>query len=106
MASPFSTSGTLDRKSLRKPDTFTETFLRFFNDLSKQANLLVVSVIVLLGLGILGALYMNHLEARSESARNALYLADKALEKEIKVLVASESPKALKESAEKTAPGA
>ena len=107
MASTFSHSGTtVDRKSLKRPDGFTSAITGLFNDLSKQTGLLLVFLGALLGLGVLAALYMNHLDSRSEAARNALFSGDKAMETEMKALATAESPKALKDSADKIAPEA
>lgn len=92
MTSTFSSDDILDRKSLKKPDHFLRTLTRFFSGISSQTGLLLILLGGLLGLGIGGVFYMNHLNHLSNSARNALFQAEKTMESEIKGLATRETP--------------
>ncbi len=94
MSSTFSTAGThIDRKSLKRPDGFTAMVSSFMKGLSKQTGLFIAILGGLLAIGVGIALYINRLEAKSLSARNAFYQAEKAWETEFKALDARENPK-------------
>ena len=87
MSSTLTSSGThIDRKSLKKQDTFTTTITAFFKQLSSQVGLIFVALGLALALGVGVSLYLNHAEAVSNNARNELFLAETAIEKELKGL--------------------
>ncbi len=78
----------LDRKSLRRADAFTVAVTGFFNRLGQNTSVLIVGLAILFVFGLGAAYWMNHLEARAQAASNALYLAEKAEEAELKALAA------------------
>lgn len=86
----FSSNSHLDRKSLKRPDGFLAALSRFFNGLAKNLNLMTGLLIGLLGLGLLTAFFMNRMDTKSEAAQNALFLAEKTLETELKALAPPE----------------
>jgi len=95
MSSTFSSSSTtLDRKALKRPDGFMSALTAAFDKIASRSNIFVIVVAGLLGLGLLGAFFMNRLEARSDSARNALFLATQSMRTELKAISDLEKPKA------------
>jgi tetratricopeptide (TPR) repeat protein len=91
MASTFSSAGTsLDRKSLKRPDGFLSAIRGLFSQLSKHSTIFVLVVAVVLGLGLVAGYWMNHLEAKSDAARNALFLAGKSMSAELKAVEVAE----------------
>lgn len=84
VSSYSSTQSGIDRKSLKKPDHFMVSITRFFTQISKHTVLFFGGIAGLFLLGVGGAFYAQHREARNEAARNALYLAEKSLEKDAK----------------------
>lgn len=72
--------------NLKKPDGFVLGLRRAFGNLASQSHtvFLVLGALFLLGLG--SAFWMNHREANQAASRNALFLAEKALSKDLKGL--------------------
>jgi tetratricopeptide (TPR) repeat protein len=93
MSSTYSSASPgLDRKSLKKPDGFLAAISRFFSQIAQHTNVFIIVIAVLIGVGIIAGYWMNHLESKSDDARNALFLAEKAIETETKALAALEKP--------------
>jgi tetratricopeptide (TPR) repeat protein len=87
MSSSATTSTNLDRKSLRRPDEFTQAVKGFFDAIAENttATLTVLGILFAIGLGY--AIYMNHRADRAASAREALYTARTALDAKVKSLL-------------------
>jgi tetratricopeptide (TPR) repeat protein len=93
MASTFSSAGTsIDRKSLKRPDGFFTFLSGFFGKLASHSGRFVIIVAVFIGLGLVAGYWINHLNAQDETARNALFLAEKSIEAEMKPLVEAQKP--------------
>jgi tetratricopeptide (TPR) repeat protein len=87
MASTFSSVGTgIDRKSLKRPDGFVSTVGRFFSSMNNHTTGLIAALVGLIALGVVAGVWMNRIEAKTEAARNALYLAEKAMGTELKAV--------------------
>lgn len=94
MSSTYSHSETnLDHKALKKPDSLMTALNRFFDQLFKSSrNLAILGAVLLLFIGA-GSFFMSHRESKTAQARNALFLAEKSLEKELKALATLYAPK-------------
>lgn len=79
----FSTSTHLDRKALKRPDSFMTTVSGFFGELTQNTKGLMALGVALLVAGAGFSWWSSHQAKRVKQATDALYLADQALEKEI-----------------------
>lgn len=94
MASTFSTSGSdIDRRSLKRPDGFMTSLSGIFSQLISKSSILAGCAVGLIAIGVGIALFMNQLESKSKNARNALFLAEKALAAEVKGFASHEVSK-------------
>ncbi len=85
----YSSNSGLDRKSLKRPDSFLAALSRFFSGLVRNANLFAILIGALFGVGLLTTLLINRMDSKSEKAQNGLYLAEKTLATEMKALTPS-----------------
>ncbi|MFZ9595816.1 MAG: tetratricopeptide repeat protein [Bdellovibrionia bacterium] len=92
MDSIISNSGSVHRKSIKRPDGFLRSLNGFFDSIAHHLNWFLAGVAGLLVLGFIAAYFINQKGTQSEQARNALYLAEKALESEVQALQAPPSP--------------
>lgn len=92
MASSFSSSTSIDRKSLKKVDSFLSTTRNFFDGLAQHSKAALIALIIVISTSIVAAFLINHYDTRAEAARNALYSAEKSLESELKALALIEAP--------------
>lgn len=102
MPSTISNSSSVDRKALKRPDGFLASLHEFFDYVANNANVFLAGIAGLLIVGSIVAYMMNRSGARSEDASDALYLAEKALNNEIKSIAALSKPAAAQTSAKKT----
>ena len=87
MASQFSASNhKLDRKSLKRPDSFLSSVTGVFQGLSDHNRIILSIVGALIMIGSATAFFINRNEHQNRNARDALYLAEKSLETESKDL--------------------
>lgn len=93
MSSSFSSSTSIDRKSLKKVDGFLSTTRNFFDGLAQHSKAALIALLLVISGSIVAAFLINHYETRAEAARNALYVAEKAFESELKALAQFEKPK-------------
>jgi len=84
---------------MKRPDGFLASLHEFFDYVANNANVFLAGVASLLVIGLIVAFFTNRSGARSEVASNALYLAEKELNTEIKSLADSSKPAAAKASA-------
>lgn len=87
---------------MKRPDGFITAVSHFFNDMFSHAKglILLLGGLLLFGLGV--GFYLNHRETVAHEAANGLYLAEKALETEMKVVSGADQAK----DSAKTAPAA
>jgi tetratricopeptide (TPR) repeat protein len=100
MSSTISSSA--DRKALKRPDSFSASLHGFFDYVANNANVFVAGVAALLLIGLMAAFFINRTGARSEVASDALYLAEKALNIEIKSISDLAQPSTAPATAAKT----
>jgi tetratricopeptide (TPR) repeat protein len=93
MSSTSSSSTHINRKSLKRPDRLLKALTGAFDKVSSKSNVVVLALLGLLGLAVAVGLFMNHLEAQADSARNALFLAGQSLTQELKSISDAEKPK-------------
>ena len=89
MPSLSDTASGLDRKSLKRPDQFQSGIGGFFNNLSKNPAALVSISILVLALGAGGAVLASRGKGKETEARNAMFKARQAYDKELAALGAS-----------------
>lgn len=87
-------SSSVSHKSLKRPDEFVSAVQRFFDDIGKHTRGITVALIALVVLSAAGIFMVSQREAKSESARGALFNAQKTLEKELKAIAAAQAPAA------------
>lgn len=87
-----SNANTIDRKAIKRPDGFLTWLHGFFDSVANNANVFLAGVACLLLVGLIVAFFMNRSDTRSEIASDALYLADKTFNAEIRSMVASNTP--------------
>src|SRR5688500_10634260 len=92
MASILSSTGSgIDRKSLKRPDSFVTSVTGFFGQVTQHTGTLILVGAGVIGMGVGVGMYFNHREAQSDAARNALYSAEKSFEGEMKKLAPAPS---------------
>jgi len=74
----------MNHKSVKRPDGFLSSVSRIFNSLASRSAGLVIAGIGILFMCLAVGFYMNHRDARASRANNALFLAEKAFESEMK----------------------
>ncbi len=79
---------------MKRPDSFLSGLHEFFDYVANNANVFLAGVAILLLIGLTVAFLMNRSGARSEVASDALYLAEKTLNTEIKAIADSNKPPA------------
>lgn len=72
--------------NLKKPDGFVLGLRRAFGSLASQSHTVFFVLGALFALGVGSAFWMNHREAANTASRNAIYLAEKSLAKDLKAL--------------------
>src|SRR4051812_21063408 len=88
MASNSTTSDfKLDRKSLKRPDSFLSSISGFFQELFKHNRLFLGLLGGVIILGSIGAFIYHRMENQTQEGLTELYFADKSLEAEIKGLI-------------------
>ncbi|MEO5970040.1 MAG: tetratricopeptide repeat protein [Bdellovibrionia bacterium] len=102
MSSTTSNSHSVDRKAIKRPDGFLAALHEFFDYVANNANVFLAGVASLLIVGLIVAFFMNRSGARSEVASDALYLAEKTLNTEIKSMADLNKPVAAHATAAKT----
>ena len=91
MASTFSDSEhksehKIDRKSLKRPDSFLKSLGGFFEGIFKHNRIFLGILGGAIMLGSIGAFFYSRMETESHRGRTALYLAEKAYEAELKAI--------------------
>lgn len=85
MASTFSSSNSgLNRENLRRPDGFVVATTGFFGNLMTHTRGVILLIVLFLAIGLGITFYFSHRQSNAESAKNALYLAEKALDSDLK----------------------
>ena len=97
MASTPESNVHFDPSVLRNRDDFFSTVYRFFDGLSQHKAAMAVVIGLAIAGGVGGALLMSRHDAQSEAGKNALFIAQKAFDDEMKSLAGVKKPEATAE---------
>jgi tetratricopeptide (TPR) repeat protein len=97
-ASPNAGGFSVDKAKLKNRDEFFVSTYRFFDGLGKHSRGVAVAVVLLVGIGVAGGLMANRHQGKSEEGKNALFLAQKAYEAELKSVAGVKAPAPAAES--------
>jgi TolA-binding protein len=81
-------------KSLKKPDEFLTATTGIFDSIAKNTRMLMIALAGIVAVIALGSYIHSRNESRSLAANNAMFLAEKSLEKEMKALAKANAPAA------------
>lgn len=88
-------------KNLRGRDEFFKETYRFFDALGRHRNMVFIASIALVAACVVGGVMANRFQAKSDAGRDALFLAVKAYDTEIKSLAGVKPPVVEAETAAK-----
>lgn len=86
------TETSLDHKALKKPDGFMTALSQFFDKLAKNVRAVALLGIVCLLLIGAGSFWVAHRDTRAAQARNAFFLAERAMETDLKAIAKKLAP--------------
>lgn len=81
------TSNTVGRKSFKGSGSGVEILYQWIDRLAGNSRALITLVILFVGISAAGAFLMSRREARSDLAKNALFIAEKSMDRELKALM-------------------
>jgi tetratricopeptide (TPR) repeat protein len=93
----------MDRKTLKRPDGLTLAVNSVLDKLASQWVKALMGIGVIFIVGVAFAFWMNHRSAQDDTARGALFLAEKSMETELKALL---PPPPVLKKGEKASPAA